>query len=73
MLVAASATMYPYLIRPYHSAVGGLTIAAAAPPGATLAISLLVLTAELLAVIGYSTFVRRELTNRQRPGTCKAA
>jgi cytochrome d ubiquinol oxidase subunit II len=73
MLVAASATMYPYLIRPYHSAVGGLTIAAAAPPASTLAVSLIVATAGLVAVICYSTFVRRQLTVQQRDGARKAA
>lgn len=73
MLVAASSTMYPYLIRPFHSAVGGLTVEAAAQPNATLALSLIIAVAGLIAVIAYSIFVRRALTARQRTGTRKVA
>ncbi len=58
ILVAAAATMYPYLIRPYPGAVGGLTIFQAPPPSIT-ALSLVIASAGLVAVVAYSLFVRR--------------
>lgn len=64
MLTAASATMYPYLIRPSHGTAGGLTIFQASPPPVTLAISLLAASVGLAAVIGYSIFVRRRLSGK---------
>jgi cytochrome d ubiquinol oxidase subunit II len=61
LLVAAAATMYPYLIRPYPGAAGGLTIFQASPPTATLALTLLISSVGLAAVIVYSAFVRRRM------------
>jgi cytochrome bd-type quinol oxidase subunit 2 len=53
--------MYPYLIRPYPGAAGGLTIFQASPPTATLALTLLISSVGLAAVIVYSAFVRRRM------------
>ncbi len=64
LLVTASATMYPYLIRPYPGHAGGLTIANAAPPAAALAVSLPIAIAGLIVVIAYSTFVHRLMPAR---------
>ncbi len=64
LLVAASATMYPYLIRPYSGPPGGLTIFNAAPPPAALAVSLAITIAGLIAVAAYSIFVHRQMPAR---------
>ena len=62
LLVAAAATMYPYLIRPYPGSPGGLSIFAASPPSVTLALSVVVAAVGLVAVIAYSVFVRRRMS-----------
>ena len=59
LLVAASATMYPFLIRPLPGAKGGLTIFEGSVPPATLAVSLTVALAGLVLVAAYSIFIRR--------------
>lgn len=64
LLVAASATMYPYLIRPFAGSTGGLTIFNAAPPAAALTVSLPIAIAGLVVVVGYSAFVHRRLHAR---------
>jgi cytochrome d ubiquinol oxidase subunit II len=64
LLVAASATMYPYLIRPYPGPAGGLTIFNAASPPSTLAISLPIAIAGLIVVVAYSIFVHRQMPAR---------
>jgi cytochrome bd ubiquinol oxidase subunit II len=64
LLVAAAATMYPYLIRPYPGPAGGLTIFEAAPAPAAVAVSLVVACAGLAVVIGYSAFVRRRMAEK---------
>jgi cytochrome d ubiquinol oxidase subunit II len=64
LLVAASATMYPYLIRPLPGTAHGLTIFAASRPSAGLAISLAVALAGLIVVAGYSLFIRRRMSKR---------
>ena len=62
LLVAAAATMYPYLLRPHAGATGrGLTIFQAAPPPASLALSLAVAVIGLIGVIAYSVFLRRRM------------
>jgi cytochrome d ubiquinol oxidase subunit II len=65
LLVAASSTMYPFLIRPYHSAAGGLTISAAAPPSGTLAIALAVAISGLSVVTVYTILLRRAMSSRR--------
>jgi cytochrome bd-type quinol oxidase subunit 2 len=62
LLAAAAATMYPYLIRPYPGAPGGLSIFAASPPPVTLALSVVVAAVGLVAVVAYSVFVRRRMS-----------
>ena len=62
ILVAAAATMYPYLIRPYPGAAGGLTIFQASPPAATVALTVVITSVGLAAVIVYSVFVRRRMS-----------
>jgi cytochrome bd ubiquinol oxidase subunit II len=64
LLVAASATMYPYLIRPYPGGTGGLTIFSASPPPAALAVSLAVTFVGLALVISYSIFIRRSMVRK---------
>ena len=64
LFVAASATIYPYLIRPFPGPAGGLTIFNAASPPGTLAVSLPIVTAGLIAVIAYSVVVHRQLAVR---------
>jgi cytochrome d ubiquinol oxidase subunit II len=64
LLVAAAATMYPYLLRPYPGETGGLTIFDAAPPGVSLAIGLVILVVGLVAVVLYSIFVRRRMSGK---------
>ena len=64
LLVAASATMYPYLIRPYPGRAGGLTISNAASPPGTLAVSLPIAIAGLIAVVAYSIFIHRKMPAR---------
>lgn len=64
LLVAAAATMYPYLIRPYPGPAGGLTIFEAAPAPAAVAVSLVVACAGLAVVIAYSAFVRRRMAEK---------
>jgi cytochrome bd ubiquinol oxidase subunit II len=61
LLVAASATMYPYLIRPYPGRAGELTIFNASPPSGALAVSLPIAIVGLIAVLGYSIFVHRQM------------
>jgi cytochrome d ubiquinol oxidase subunit II len=62
ILVAAAATMYPYLIRPYPGTPGGLTIFAASPPPLALALSLVVASVGLAGVGAYSAFIRRRIS-----------
>jgi cytochrome d ubiquinol oxidase subunit II len=64
LLVAASATMYPDLIRPYPGPTGGLTIFNAAPPPAALAVSLPIAIVGLIVVAAYSVFVHRQMRVR---------
>jgi cytochrome d ubiquinol oxidase subunit II len=64
LLVAAAATMYPYLLRPYPGETGGLTIFDAAPPPVSVAITLVILVVGLLAVVLYSVFVRRRMSGK---------
>jgi cytochrome bd ubiquinol oxidase subunit II len=64
LLVAASATMYPFLIRPYPGPSGGLTIFNAAPPPGALAVSLPIAIVGLLVVMAYSIFVHRQMPAR---------
>jgi cytochrome d ubiquinol oxidase subunit II len=64
LLVAATATMYPYLLRPYPGETGGLTIFDAAPPALSLAIVLVVALVGVAAVVLYSLFVRRRMSGK---------
>ena len=64
LLVAASATMYPYLIRPDAGSPGGLTVFNAASPAGTLAVSLPIAIVGLVVVVTYSVFVHRRLPAR---------
>jgi cytochrome d ubiquinol oxidase subunit II len=64
LLVAAAATMYPYLLRPSPGAAGGLTIFQASPPPVTIAIALVVASVGLVAVVYYSVFVRRRMSGK---------
>jgi cytochrome d ubiquinol oxidase subunit II len=66
LLVAASATMFPFLIRPYPGPAGGLTIFNAAPPAGALAVSLPIAIVGLIAVIAYSIFVHRQIRGSER-------
>jgi cytochrome d ubiquinol oxidase subunit II len=61
LLVAAAATMYPYLIRPLPGGTGGLTVFEGAPPATTVAFLLTLALAGLALVIAYSIFVRRRM------------
>lgn len=62
LLVAASATMYPYLIRPLPGAARGLTIFDASRPAGGLAVSVATALVALIVAIGYSVFVRRRMS-----------
>jgi cytochrome d ubiquinol oxidase subunit II len=62
LLAAAAETMYPYLIRPLPGATGGITIFAASPPPATLALSLVIALAGLAVVAAYSIFLRGRMS-----------
>jgi cytochrome d ubiquinol oxidase subunit II len=62
LLVAAAATMYPYLIRPAPGGSGGLTIFEGAPAPSTLAYTLAIAIVGLALVIGYSHFVRQRMS-----------
>jgi cytochrome d ubiquinol oxidase subunit II len=72
LLVAAAATMYPYLIRPFPGAPGGLTIFQASPPPMALAVSLVVASGGLVVVVLYSFFIRGRMSAKvavQEEGT----
>jgi cytochrome d ubiquinol oxidase subunit II len=62
LLAAAAATMYHYLIRPFPGAPGGLSIFAASPPPVALALSVVVASVGLVAVVAYLVFVHRRMS-----------
>jgi cytochrome d ubiquinol oxidase subunit II len=62
MLVSASATMYPYLIRPLPGSANGLTALQTSPP--TLGVSLVIAVVGLVAVVSYSVFIRRRMPSK---------
>jgi cytochrome bd ubiquinol oxidase subunit II len=64
LLVAAAATMYPYLLRPYPGTAGGLTIFQASPPPVTIATTLVIAVIGLVAVVYYSVFIRRRMSGK---------
>jgi cytochrome d ubiquinol oxidase subunit II len=62
LVLAAAATMYPYLIRPFPAGARGMTIFEASPPPAAVAVSLTITLIGLIAVIAYSLYVRARMT-----------
>jgi cytochrome bd ubiquinol oxidase subunit II len=62
MLVSAGSTMYPYLIRPLPGSTQGLTVLQTSPP--TLAVSLVIAVAGLVAVVSYSVFIRHRMPSK---------
>jgi cytochrome d ubiquinol oxidase subunit II len=61
LVLAAAATMYPYLIRPFPAGARGMTIFEASPPPAAVAISLTIALIGLAVVIAYSIYVRARM------------
>ena len=64
LLIAAAATMYPYLLLAYPAGTGGLTIDAAKPSVAALATIIPITLAGLLIVVVYTTFVVRRMQGK---------
>ncbi|MHB8178606.1 MAG: cytochrome d ubiquinol oxidase subunit II [Vulcanimicrobiaceae bacterium] len=64
LMLAAAGTMFPYLLPAFPAGTGGLSIYATAPPAGALAITIGVTVIGLLLVIGYTTFVVREMASK---------
>jgi cytochrome d ubiquinol oxidase subunit II len=63
-LIAAAATMYPYLLLAYPAGTGGLTIDAAKPSATALATIIPIILAGLLIVVIYTSFVVRRMEGK---------
>jgi cytochrome d ubiquinol oxidase subunit II len=64
LLIAAAATMYPYLLLAYPAGTGGLTIDAAKPSALALATIIPIILAGLLIVVVYTSFVVRRMEGK---------